>query len=1593
MRQKILSMFIIVALIFTSIPAITFANETKLIHTTYLTYEIYLYNDSARVYARENVELPEHLEIPSQINGYSVDEVASKAFEGHEELKTITLPEGITIIDPNAFANCTSLETVVLPSTLKVINDNAFQCCENLKSIYIPNGVYSIGDNAFDNCYSLKSISLPDSIEYLGEYTFADCISLEKIKIPKGVSEIPSRMFARCETLNQVELPKDDKVRTIKDYAFLICYDLKHIYIPPNYILEEEAFDGCFITLHGEKGSSAEEYCNEYELSDDPFAPIPYEFAEFAEGNATVYKDIESVETGLEGGDMSFDLFVEKSGSADIEEQAKIMPTEFDFSVPAIDAHVQRRNEDDGTYTYRIGFGIDKDKIGNFFNDNKWDSFAHEMEKAASAIDEINAADEYNILFDKYGKNQKKMVLSRKFNIEPEILPLGFYEIVFDEKGKVLDSNGLLILYNTLDASYTMQCIYPIPYYTEVGVNMENKIDIDIINNLEFMLGTETTIAPSLFAGAGVGANNVLCVGSRGYAGLEIQLLDSLENSFESKGSFSLKASLKYNILSLFEDEYEFYSRKMPIWGNDKAKNLTIPSTASSSKTEFKLSDRAYQSETTAWNGTIDNSDIISSNSRIKEVTLQGNIYPNTAAEILHYADDSILLFNTNDPSRDTVNSVKLMYSIKEGNSWSEPVAVFDNGTLDLSYDVQVDNNDLYIVWQKSKEMIEGSSFDEFNKSVSNNAEIYVSKYNYDTKEFENPYAITDNTEYDSNPTLTIDSSSSTVVWCSNESDDILDVYGKKTFKSYDLESESGESVLGSTTDYVTELKAYELYDGIEVVYLATDGESQKLCLLKDGVVNTLETFDLNNIAAGLDYENGTVSYTCGGKVYKYDVYYSEKDSVVHENVNNISSNAQVVMDQDSISNLVWMVNRDDGCSIYACQSDWEDYGEAIELYHSSDMVGNSFSVAINKNNTWEIVLNASDINDTENHSLIYIEKDRFPKLELEAITVNEAELDYDKKIQPFTFIVKNNGDETINDFTLYIKPSNTELIEVNTECNLKPGESVSYDGELSLDEIGASKEIEFQVLAKGQTDEAGTSVIKSYVPGDFRVSVTKNIIDEAVEFNVTIKNTGLISGDGTVTLYNGIDSSDKIMSEEINILEPGKETIVKLIYPVKDNGLTEDKECHIEFDSSIDEYSIENNEYVGVIYQWEFLKDLSLYSIDDFESTYIYTGQAITPKVEISGLKEGTDYTVSYTDNTEPGIAALIVTGTGQYTGSFEVPFAIENGKIEGISVKNYKGAYDGKAHTISLSNMPEGATVTYSTEENGIYTETKPTRTNVGTTIVYFTVSKAGYEPYLGTGEIIISALKLSGITAKGYKGSYDGKAHTITLLNIPSGAKVTYATSKNGTYTAKKPTRTNAGTTTVYFKVTKPNYETCSGSKDISITKAAANTTSVKLSSASYVYSGKVRKPTVKVYNNKGKQISASNYTVKYAAGRKNVGKYKVIVTFKNNYKGKKNLYFKINPKGTTINKLTSSKKAFTVKWNKKTVQITGYQLRYSVSSNMKNSKTKTIKSSKTTSKKITKLKANKKYYVQVRTYKTVKGIKYYSSWSKAKVVKTK
>lgn len=202
----------------------------------------------------------------------------------------------------------------------------------------------------------------------------------------------------------------------------------------------------------------------------------------------------------------------------------------------------------------------------------------------------------------------------------------------------------------------------------------------------------------------------------------------------------------------------------------------------------------------------------------------------------------------------------------------------------------------------------------------------------------------------------------------------------------------------------------------------------------------------------------------------------------------------------------------------------------------------------------------------------------------------------------------------------------------------------------------------------------------------------------------------------------------------------------------------------------------------------------------------------------------------------------------------------------------------------------------------------------------------------------------------------------------------------------------TKTQKATASKDGKITT----TCTRCGTTTKTVKIAKVSKIKLSKTKYTYNGKKQTPSVTVKDSKGKELKVNtDYKVKLPSGRKNVGTYEVKITFKGSkYSGSKTLSYTINPKSTKLSKVSAKKKGFEAKWEKQSTQTKGYQIQYSTDNKFKSgNKTVTVNKNSTTKKTISKLKAKKKYYVRIRTYKTVGKQKYYSDWSKSVKVTTK
>lgn len=186
--------------------------------------------------------------------------IPAYAFYGCTELKSITIPDGVTSIKKSAFSGCVGLTDITIPNSITSISDGAFYGCAGLTSIKIPDSVETLGAKAFMNCSSVVELKLPNSaltfdmdmIDGISA-VFRGCTSLTSVTIPGTIKTIPVEAFRDCSNLREIII--EEGVTTIDAVAFYNCAALESVSLPKSIKgIKSRAFSGC------EKLKNAEGY-------------------------------------------------------------------------------------------------------------------------------------------------------------------------------------------------------------------------------------------------------------------------------------------------------------------------------------------------------------------------------------------------------------------------------------------------------------------------------------------------------------------------------------------------------------------------------------------------------------------------------------------------------------------------------------------------------------------------------------------------------------------------------------------------------------------------------------------------------------------------------------------------------------------------------------------------------------------------------------------------------------------------------------------------------------------------------------------------------------------------------------------------------------------------------------------------------------------------------------------------------------------------------------------------------------------------------------------------------------------------------------
>ncbi|MBR4622524.1 MAG: leucine-rich repeat domain-containing protein [Ruminococcus sp.] len=336
--------------------------------------------------------------------------------------------------------------------------------------------------------------------------------------------------------------------------------------------------------------------------------------------------------------------------------------------------------------------------------------------------------------------------------------------------------------------------------------------------------------------------------------------------------------------------------------------------------------------------------------------------------------------------------------------------------------------------------------------------------------------------------------------------------------------------------------------------------------------------------------------------------------------------------------------------------------------------------------------------------------------------------------------------------------------------------------------------------------------------------------------------------------------------------------------------------------------------------------------------TSYTYSGSAIKPVVTVTSaegkvLTEGTDYSISFSNNTKVGVATITVTGKKAYEGTATGSFVVKPAK-----------------NTATLSNYNGGIKVSWN----------KGTAGTVGYQVMYAKDKDFTKDSHSTT------------------VAASSGKLY-VNLTSVPKAGETWYV--KVRSFYTKDG------------KLDSTRYGNYSAVKSITVSNPIKT---VSIPYSSYTYTGSAIKPTVTVKDSSGAKVAATNYTVTYSNNTK-VGTATIKVVAKGKYSGTLTKTFVIKPAKNKITYIASSTaKSVTLKWNKATAGATGYQIQYAKDSAFtKDVHSTSITNLSTLTKTITSnIKSGETWYFRVRSYYIPSGsTTRYGNYSDTKSIKVK
>lgn len=884
---------------------------------------------------------------------------------------------------------------------------------------------------------------------------------------------------------------------------------------------------------------------------------------------------------------------------------------------------------------YKVAIGIDN----KTFTADEWNLYKKALDgikdmgldKSSSDSDVVNDRQRYIKMQEIRKKYGAKVVTGKAVgngSFDWNILGYVEWEVV---KGSPVITSSYIGL--SADASYKWQSPYVVlgvPCYTELGVGVTGSVGgsasrITADKNMPIEWDIKLSIEPSLSLGAGLGCPSFLSLGVEGKGSIE--WYQEFLNKYR-KIDLTLSASVNAKAFLLSYDK-EFATKTWNLWSGTYG--TTSQSTVSDSADQYyssnsinlldsdnynTLADRDYVADT-EWIGGYTPS-LFSSRainvSGYETSLLQRSIYSDSRQQLVEFDGGKMLIWIMDDTTRESANRTELVYSLYDETTatWTEPVAVFDDGTADFLPDVVSDGNNVWVVWQNMNKTFTEDIASMENYSTA--AEIYVAKYNGEAGIFEDAIQITDDSIVDSMPAITAENGNISVVWVSNSENDYFGLEGVNSINIASISNgavrdiETVKTDLTSVSSIDCKLSDGELYiayaydmdndynnmSDMEIYQLkVSNGNTTEVRITENSVLDSAPCYtELGSEAALVWYSEGdfNILTLASGK----------SSPVFNENVS-ATDIYSVAQSKGDITYIIWSQTVGEQVAFYGAVYDGSEWGEPVLLGEASGKVLNP-SAVVDADGTMFVAYNnvvqeqvTEIVEDTGEEftyytdiqtdlALLKVYQNSNISLNNEGLGI-DAESAFPGETIPLTFNVKNSGTTSVDSIDVYINGEFNSTVDIS----VLPGQDTSVTVDYTVPKTVTETTLSITAEPSGSLDYDLTDNEISVSYGYTELDVSDITVSSTALLNTItaqISNLSAVdSGAFTVEIHENDENGEIVSTKTFDNLAVGESVVLtqdfdKVSQEYDENGISK---YYIKVVTDSVEYLTGNNSNLAV--------------------------------------------------------------------------------------------------------------------------------------------------------------------------------------------------------------------------------------------------------------------------------------------------------------------------------------------------------------------------------------------------------------------------